>query len=102
MKIHGKGGLLDFSKDKLTERNKENSFLDVDWVITELIKYGQDKLASGNQVPISTNATNSSSHGLHRSTSLRNPSKIKKKVSTNCQDLGIYSWIYENDKYSNA
>ena len=34
MKIHGKGGLLDFSKDKLTERNKENSFLDVDWIIT--------------------------------------------------------------------
>ena len=42
MKIHGKGGLLDFSKDKLTERNKENSFLDVDWIIEELINYGHN------------------------------------------------------------
>ena len=46
MKIHGKGGLLDFSKDKLTERNKENSFLDVDWIITELINFGHEKLAA--------------------------------------------------------
>ena len=37
---------MDFSKtDKLTERNKENSFLDVDWIITELINYGHEKLA---------------------------------------------------------
>ena len=84
MKIHGKGGLLDFSKDKLTERNKENSFLDVDWIITELINYGQEKLAQNSvlsQVPNSPNSGSStSSKSLQRSTSLRNPSKSKKKV----------------------
>ena len=70
MKIHGKGGLLDFSKDKLTERNKENSFLDVDWIIEELINYGQEKMA--NSVPKSPNNT------LQRSASIK--SKFKKKV----------------------
>ena len=69
MKIHGKGGLLDFSKDKLTERNKENSFLDVDWIIEELINYG--KMA--NSVPKSPNNT------LQRSASIK--TKFKKKVT---------------------
>merc|ERR1712156_671813 len=85
MKIHGKGGLLDFSKDKLTERNKENSFLDVDWIITELIKYGQEKLASDaslSDVPNSPQRSGSScsSHALQRSTSLKNVTKVKKKA----------------------
>ena len=70
MKIHGKGGLLDFSKDKLTERNKENSFLDVDWIIEELINYGHEKMT--NSVPKSPNNT------LQRSASIK--SKFKKKV----------------------
>ena len=71
MKIHGKGGLLDFSKDKLTERNKENSFLDVDWIIEELINYGHEKMA--NSVPKSPNNTS-----LQSSAAIK--SKFKKKV----------------------
>ena len=71
MKIHGKGGLLDFSKDKLTERNKENSFLDVDWIIEELINYGHEKMA--NDVPKSPNNT------IQRSASIK--TKFKKKVT---------------------
>ena len=85
-----KGGLLDFSKtDKLTERNKENSFLDVDWIITELINYGHEKLAlvaetSMSDVPNSPQRSGSScsSHALQRSTSLKNVTKVKKKVNT--------------------
>ena len=84
-----KGGLLDFSKtDKLTERNKENSFLDVDWIITELINYGHEKLAlvaetSMSDVPNSPQRSGSScsSHALQRSTSLKNVTKVKKKVN---------------------
>ena len=80
---------MDFSKtDKLTERNKENSFLDVDWIITELINYGHEKLAlvaetSMSDVPNSPQRSGSScsSHALQRSTSLKNVTKVKKKVN---------------------
>jgi hypothetical protein len=44
MKMRAKG-FLDFSMDRLTERNKENSFLDVDWIIEELLALGQHRLA---------------------------------------------------------
>ena len=96
MKIHGKGGLLDFSKDKLTERNKENSFLDVDWIITELINFGHEKLAataSMSEVPNSPQRSGSScsSHALQRSTSLKNVTKVKKKVRFAAKQLGSYS-----------
>ena len=82
---------MDFSKtDKLTERNKENSFLDVDWIITELINYGHEKLAlaaetSMSDVPNSPQRSGSScsSHALQRSTSLKNVTKVKKKVNIN-------------------
>jgi hypothetical protein len=37
-------GFLDFSMDRLTERNKENSFLDVDWIISELITMAKNRL----------------------------------------------------------
>jgi len=37
-------GFLDFSMDRLTERNKENSFLDVDWIISELITKAKNRL----------------------------------------------------------
>ncbi len=38
-------GFLDFSMDRLTERNKENSFLDVDWIIEELLALGQHRIS---------------------------------------------------------
>ena len=47
-------GFLDFSMDRLTERNKENSFLDVDWIIEELLSLGQHRIS--NESP-STNTT---------------------------------------------
>ncbi len=40
-KMRGKGGLLDFGHH--SERNKENSFLDIDWIIEELLAYGRDQ-----------------------------------------------------------
>ena len=39
-------GFLDFSMDRLTERNKENSFLDVDWIIEELLSLGQHRISN--------------------------------------------------------
>ena len=53
MKMRAKG-FLDFSMDRLTERNKENSFLDVDWIIEELLSLGQHRIS--NESP-STNTT---------------------------------------------
>ena len=100
---------MDFSKtDKLTERNKENSFLDVDWIITELINYGHEKLAlvaetSMSDVPNSPQRSGSScsSHALQRSTSLKNVTKVKKKVNIHltsfCTFEGqVYSFIQFN------
>ena len=93
MKIHGKGGLLDFSKEKLTERNKENSFLDVDWIIAELVNYGHEKLATcssshpdaaaGKTGGCSTDVPNTPTEqpALLRTASLKNVTKPKKKVS---------------------
>lgn len=37
-------GFLDFSS--ITERNKENSFLDVDWIIKQLLTHGSNLLAN--------------------------------------------------------
>ena len=76
---------MDFGKEKLTERNKENSFLDVDWVITELLNFGREKLALNNNVPSSPQTQSSSSqaqscHSVQRSTSMKSVTKIKKKV----------------------
>ena len=111
---------MDFSKtDKLTERNKENSFLDVDWIITELINYGHEKLAlvaetSMSDVPNSPQRSGSScsSHALQRSTSLKNVTKVKKKVNihlvyvrfmsySKCSIIGVKyrNWLRTLDVY---
>ena len=47
-------GFLDFSMDRLTERNKENSFLDVDWIIEELLALGQHRLSIESPTTTST------------------------------------------------
>ena len=90
MKIHGKGGLLDFSKDKLTERNKENSFLDVDWIITELINYGREKMghsAVANEATDVPNSSCSSSMALQQRS--KSVGKMKKKVKIiNARSIG--------------
>ena len=80
MKVRGKGGLLDFSKD---ERNKENSFLDVDWMITELINYGHEKMVPTDS-DSSPNDTSNAGITPRRSASFKSPiTKPKpKKVST--------------------
>ena len=80
MKGRGKGGLLDFcTKD---ERNKENSFLDVDWMITELINYGHEKMVP-NDSDSSPNDTSNAGRTPRRSASFKSPiTKPKpKKVS---------------------
>ena len=82
MKVRGKGGLLDFSKE---ERNKENSFLDIDWIITELINYGHEKMPVATVVPneLSTSPNENSSNAgrtPRRSASFKTPiSKPKLK-----------------------
>ena len=80
MKGRGKGGLLDFcTKD---ERNKENSFLDVDWMITELINYGHEKMVPSDS-DSSPNDTSNAGRTPRRSASFKSPiTKPKpKKVS---------------------
>ena len=82
MKGRGKGGLLDFcTKD---ERNKENSFLDVDWMITELINYGHEKMVP-NDSDSSPNDTSNAGITPRRSASFKSPiTKPKpKKVQNN-------------------
>jgi hypothetical protein len=72
MKMRGKGGLLEsFSVEKLTERTKESSFLDVDWIIQELLNFGHGKMTNQQQnVP-------KTSSGLTRSVSLKSATKAK-------------------------
>ena len=60
MKMRAKG-FLDFSMDRLTERNKENSFLDVDWIIEELLALGQHRLSIESPTTTSTTDLVSSS-----------------------------------------
>ena len=70
---------MDFSKD---ERNKENSFLDVDWMITELINYGHEKMVP-NDSDSSPNDTSNAGITPRRSASFKSPITKPKKVQNN-------------------
>ena len=104
MKVRGKGGLLDFSKD---ERNKENSFLDVDWMITELINYGHEKMVP-NDSDSSPNDTSNAGITPRRSASFKSPITKPKKVQNNtvgklcrslwlrCAKCYVFSWEFHS------
>ena len=77
---------MDFSKEKLTERNKENSFLDVDWIISELINYGHERQASSD---VPNTPTPVVEPALLRTSSLKNVTKMKKKVREHNRKMAI-------------
>ena len=79
MKVRGKGGLLDFSKE---ERNKENSFLDIDWIITELINYGHENMPMvPNDSNLPKDPSNHAGRTPRRSSSLKTSAITKPKLN---------------------
>lgn len=91
MKMRGKGGFLDFSMDRLTERNKENSFLDVDWVIEELLAYGHEKAiaaSGGTSLQTSPSAARTSPAPTTSSSSPQQPTTKAALASTTVVGTG--------------
>ncbi len=80
VKMRGKGGLLDFSHQ--AERNKENSFLDVDWVIKELLEFGRDQKIAKDvlKTPSPGSVNKSGSSGGHKTAKSRRVSTTTTRV----------------------
>ncbi len=57
----------------LVERNKENSFLDVDWIISELIAHGkqESKIVEGKKTPSPSKGDKSPPESVERPYSTR-------------------------------
>ncbi len=80
-------GFLDFSMDRLTERNKENSFLDVDWIIEELLALGQHRisvesptLATSPTTEVSTTTASTEKVSAKTTTKLKSATETAKSV----------------------
>jgi hypothetical protein len=93
MKMRAKG-FLDFSMDRLTERNKENSFLDVDWIIEELLALGQHRISveSPTESTSPTTATSKESLSAKTSTKLKSATETAKSVIGTKGSKRVVSW----------
>ena len=97
MKMRAKG-FLDFSMDRLTERNKENSFLDVDWIIEELLALGQHRLTIESPTTASTTDLTSptslpaSEKASTKSSKLKSASETAKSVMGQKSSKRVVSW----------
>ena len=91
-------GFLDFSMDRLTERNKENSFLDVDWIIEELLALGQHRLTIESPTTASTTDLTSptslpaSEKASTKSSKLKSASETAKSVMGQKSSKRVVSW----------
>ena len=99
-------GFLDFSMDRLTERNKENSFLDVDWIIEELLALGQHRisvesptLATSPTTDVSSTTTSASTEKVSSKTTtkLKSATETAKSVIGQKSNKRVVSVTYFND-----